>query len=252
MAETKHNMYPKLVLKNIEHPSKLLAFPFLGILIRLILIIPVVVAGLFYTLWYFILWLVVPFAILFTGKYPDTIYTFFLGYMRFYTKVSLYLFGLTDTYPGFGLDTKNLFELDFEKPTSPSRLLSSPILGTIIRLVMIIPYAIFESVMMYGAQWAVIFSWFAVLFKGKYPESLYEFNRDYLRVAIAETIYTSYLSDTYPSFSISMKHKKVKILLLVLGAIGTINALVGNATQEKPTYDNYNNYQDAPLNLPES
>ena len=238
MAETHTNIYPKLVIKNNEHPSRLLSFPLVGILIRVILIIPVAIVGIFYTLWYFVLWLVVPFAILFTGKYPDSIYNFFLGYLKFYVKLSLYLFGLTDKYPGFGLDDNGLFELHFEKPKKLSRLFSFPLLGIIIRLVLLIPYLIYESVLQYGSQWAVVFSWFTVLFKGKYHESLYEFNRDFLRVALAETLYTSYLTDKYPSYHISMNHKRIKILLIVLGSLSLLNSFISSATSSpSDSYD---------------
>jgi hypothetical protein len=172
--------------------------------------------------------------------------------MRYSTKVGLYLSGLTDTYPGFGLDTKGLFELDFPKPQTPSRLLGAPILGFLIRIILIIPYAIFETVLMYGMEWAVLFSWFAVLFKGKYPESLYEFTYDSIRVMNAASMYTSYLSDTYPSFHISMNHKKIKILLLVLGTITTLNAFAGNATKSQDDFDNYNTSPDNTRYVPES
>lgn len=253
MSENHHNnLYPKLTIKNNTHPSKLLAFPLIGTLIRFILVIPVAIAGVVYSLWYFLLWLYVPFVIIFTGKYPDYVYNFFLSYFKFYIKVSLYLMGLTDKYPGFGLNDAGLFELHFEKPKHPSRLLGSPIVGTIIRILFIIPYAIYESVLMYGSRWAVVFSWFTILFKGKYHESLYEFNRDYLRVATAETMYISYLTDTYPSFQISMNHKKIKILLIVLGTFGVLNSFISSTTDNPENYDNFNNYQDSPLYLPES
>jgi hypothetical protein len=243
MAEKPNNLYPKLVIKNNEKPNRWLAVPFLGIFIRFILIIPVFIVSFFYGLWFFILWVCVPFAVLFTGKFPDTIYTFFLGYIKFYTKIALYLFGLTDVYPGFGLDDKGLFELHFEKPHKPSRLLAFPILGMAIRCILLVPYFIYEYVLEGGARWAVLFSWFAVLFKGKYPESLYEFNRDFIRVSTAETLYTSYLTDVYPSYSISMKHKKIKILLIILGALSAINYTMSQIHPLTPQHDRYNNYQ---------
>jgi hypothetical protein len=244
MAEKKLNYYPKLVIKNNAYPRLLFAFPFVGILIRLILTIPVNILLLIYSCWYAILWFAVPFVILFTGKYPDSFYHFFLGYMRMYSKIAFYIAGLTDKYPGFGLDGNGIVELDFPKPQAPSRALGIPLIGFIVRIVLLIPYLIFESVLSNGTQWAVMFSWFAVLFKKRYPESLYEFVTDYLRVANASTIYVTYLSDTYPSFQISMKHKRVKILLIVLGALGFLNGGMHNTSNN--TSNNYNNsYQNS-------
>lgn len=248
MAGIKTKLYPKFVIKNNQHPSRLFAFPLIGILIKLILLIPVMIVSIFYGIWFAVLWFVVSFVILFTGKYPDYIYNFFIGFIKFYTKISLYLTNLSDKYPGFGLDDNGMFEMHFEKPKKPSRLLAFPLLGIVIRCILLIPYFIYEYVLQYGTQWSVVFSWFAVLFKGKYPESLYEFNRDFIRVSTAETLYTMYLTDDYPSFHISMEHKNVKILLIVLGSLSFLNASFtrfDNATS--PDYNNYNYSQDNPF-----
>ena len=43
-------------------------------------------------------------AILFTGKLPAGIHNFVVGYMRWNTRVSIYLSNMTDTYPPFSLD----------------------------------------------------------------------------------------------------------------------------------------------------
>jgi hypothetical protein len=42
------------------------------------------------------------FAILFTGKYPQDLYNFVLGYLRWHNRVQAYLAFLTDQYPPFG------------------------------------------------------------------------------------------------------------------------------------------------------
>ncbi len=48
----------------------------------------------------FIAW----FAILFTGKYPKGMFDFFVGYMRWSTRVNGYMYLLTGKYPLFALD----------------------------------------------------------------------------------------------------------------------------------------------------
>ena len=42
--------------------------------------------------------------ILFTGKLPEGIHNFIVGYLRWATRVSLYMSNMTDTYPPFSLD----------------------------------------------------------------------------------------------------------------------------------------------------
>jgi uncharacterized protein DUF4389 len=218
-SKTKNRMYPEIIVANNEHPKRWLAFPVVGYLVKLLLLIPLLFVLLFLELWYGILMLITPFVILFTGKYWDLAYKYTLIYMRMFTKVSQYLFGISDKYPGFSFDENGLFTLKYDKPIKSSRFLAFPVVGYFIRLIILIPYSIYQEILGIGALFAVVFSWFAVLFTGRYPESLFEFVRDYLRVYNASFIYMSYLSDTYPSFKISLNHKAIKILLIILGVI---------------------------------
>ncbi|MGH7202839.1 MAG: DUF4389 domain-containing protein [Candidatus Levyibacteriota bacterium] len=212
-------MYPKLVIKNNENPNALYAFPFAGFLIKMVMLIPAFVF--LFLIWFVFafLWLLTPFVIIFTGKYWESAEVFTKDYMIYKTKITLFLIGLTDKYPGFNLETDGIFELHLEKPAEPNLWLTFPLLGFAIRTLLLIPYNIYKSVLSFG-MWAAVFaSWFAVLFTGKYPESLYEFERDTIRVSLAYTLYIAYFSNTYPSFWISMKHKTTKVILLILGAL---------------------------------
>jgi hypothetical protein len=49
-------------------------------------------------------WLIALFAVLFTGRWPEGLRTFVVGYMRWFTRVEAYLGLLTDRYPPFSLD----------------------------------------------------------------------------------------------------------------------------------------------------
>jgi hypothetical protein len=71
---------------------------------RLILIIPhMIVVGLLSIAWWvtsFVAW----FAILFTGNYPEGLYTFGVGVLRWFIRVEAYLLLLVDEYPPFSFD----------------------------------------------------------------------------------------------------------------------------------------------------
>ena len=44
------------------------------------------------------------FIVLFTGRWPDGLCTFVLGFMRWVTRVNAYAFLLTDEYPPFSME----------------------------------------------------------------------------------------------------------------------------------------------------
>jgi len=259
MSENK-NLYPQLIIKNNEHPNRWLAIPFLGIIFKTIILIPVFIEVIGLGIAALFFYLAVPFVILFTGNYWDSAYDFFLGYFKFSTKITLYYAGLTDKYPGFSLSDDGIFSLKIDKPQTPSRLMAFPILGYIIRYILLIPYLIFSMVLVYGMSIAVFISWFIILFSGRYPESIYEFICDTQRITLAQVMYFYYLSDTYPSFYISMKHKTIKILLIIAGVLyflSRVYLVINNFNHRRVARYNYYqnnhyNYQNKPYKYPVS
>ena len=224
------NLYPTLSVTHIQNPNRLWAVPIFGILVKLILIIPVGIELIVLYIANFFVTIANSFVVLFTGKYWDTAYTLNLGIMRLSTKLTLYIYGLTDKYPGFSFEIKDpLITLDMKKPENPNRLFAIPLLGGIARIILLIPYLIYQSVLNYAVGVGVIISSFPVLFTGKYPETTYEFARDYMRVVLASTAYMSGLSDSYPSFWISMNHKTAKILLIIAGVLLFIANMFSNS-----------------------
>jgi Domain of unknown function (DUF4389) len=76
----------------------------LTVAFRIILVIPQLIV-----LWVlgtvaFVAFVIAFFAVLFTGRWPDGLRTFVVGVMRWGTRVSAYLYLLTDEYPPFSLD----------------------------------------------------------------------------------------------------------------------------------------------------
>lgn len=214
------NLYPTLSVSHIQNPNRFFALPLLGILVKLILILPVGIELIVLYIANIFVIIINSFMVLFTGKYWDTAYTLNLGIIRLGTKISLYIYGLTDKYPGFDLAIQDpLITLDMKKPENPNRLFAIPLLGGIARIILLIPYLIYQSVLNYAVGLGVIISSFPVLFTGKYPEATYEFTKDYTRVTLASTAYMSGFSDSYPSFWISMNHKTAKIILIIFGIL---------------------------------
>jgi hypothetical protein len=92
---------------SVEYPersSRLLNLPlFVGFFIKYILLIPHLVALYVLGIAFAIVWFIAPFAILFTGAYPDSLHAFSVGVLRWGIRVYAYLLGVTDRYPPFSL-----------------------------------------------------------------------------------------------------------------------------------------------------
>lgn len=71
---------------------------------RLILIIPHAIVLFFLSIAWFISAVIGWFAILFTGSYPEGLYRFAVGYLRWSLRVEAYMLLIHDEYPPFSLD----------------------------------------------------------------------------------------------------------------------------------------------------
>jgi hypothetical protein len=81
----------------------------------------------------------------------------------------------------------------------------------------------------YAAYLGIVVASFPVLFAGRYPLSLMELARDSLRLSLARLCYGLGLSDSYPSFSISMDNAGVKWLFIILGILLALSQFIGQA-----------------------
>lgn len=222
-------VYPELNVEHIQDPNRLWAIPLLGFIAKYIILIPVLFwLGILGFAWG-IFGVINSFVVLFSGRYWQPAYDLTMGMLRLYLKSWLYLAGLTDRYPGFGFGidqfTAPSISLEMELPENPSRLWALPFLSGFAKVVILIPYLIYVSVLYYAAWLGMIVSSFVVLFSGRYPESTYELTRDCNRVYAAAMAYFTGVSDKYPSFWISMNHAGVKVVLIVIGCL----LLFGNA-----------------------
>lgn len=146
--------------------------------------------------------------ILFTGRYPESCFEFRLNFMRWNLRLNASLFNLIDGYPKLGL--KHQHEgvvLDLEYPTDISR--SSVALRFLFGyLYVMIPHGFILSVLMVAVLFANLIGWWAVLFTGKYPDSLFNFQVYYFRWSQRVSLYMAYMTHTYPPFHGDMEVDK--------------------------------------------
>jgi len=136
--------------------------------------------------------------ILFRQRYPRWWFDFSLQLHRFSTRVGAYLFLLTDKYPS-SEDEQNV-HLDLDYPNVKQDLNRWL---PLVKWFLAIPHYFVLLVLITAAILATIIAWFAILFTGRYPKSLFDFVVGVGRWNLRVNAYAFLLiTDKYPPFSL--------------------------------------------------
>src|SRR6476661_8402822 len=127
----------------VEKRSRLTTF------FRLLLAIPHIIFLYFYGLAAGVLVIVAWFALLFTGRYPQGMYDFVGGSLRYSTRVYGYLWLLTDEYPPFSGSAATPYPVDLNISAPKSEYSR---LKVLFRLILAIPVLIIHYAMQIVAQ----------------------------------------------------------------------------------------------------
>jgi uncharacterized protein DUF4389 len=165
---------------------------------RLLLAIPWVIVGGIYMIGWSVVVLLAWFAMVFTGRYPQGMYNFVSGFLRFYARLTGWLMLQTDEYPSF----------DFgEHPEYPIRLEVAPPqesysrLRALFRLIVGIPVMFMAYFLTNIAQFAALAAWFAIVFTGRQPAGLHNTITLGAGYTMRELAYFSLMTETYPPIS---------------------------------------------------
>ncbi len=211
--------YPVAVLGRVDAPLS----PVLW-LIKWFLLIPHYIVLAFLWAAFVVLTVIAWFAILFTGKYPRSIFDFNVGVLRWTWRVGFYSYGAlaTDAYPPFTLQ-----DVDYPARLTvayPERL--SRGLALVKWWLLAIPHYIVVGVLTSGL-WAwttnnqvgdnaavqvggglifvlALIAAFALLFTGRYPRGLFDFLMGLNRWVVRVGTYVALLHDEYPPFRLDM------------------------------------------------
>ena len=152
-------------------------------------------------IWSAILAFITFWAVLFTGRFTESIFAFQIKLMNWEMRFSAVMSHLVDGYPAFGISgTSDKVSLQHDRPEKVSQGL------VILRLLfgwlyVCIPHG-FCLLFRYIATGVLMFlAWWAVLFTGKYPERWHAFNVGSMRWAIRIMLYMGYYTDQRPAFS---------------------------------------------------
>jgi len=135
--------------------------------------------------------------ILFRQKYPRWWFDWNLAFTRFGYRVCSYLFLLRDEYPS--TDEEQAVHLEMTYPDA--KLLSRGM--PLIKWFLAIPHYVVLCFLYIAACVCWVIAWFAILFTGRYPRSLFDFIVGIMRWELRVGAYAFLLlTDKYPPFSL--------------------------------------------------
>lgn len=175
----------------VERRNRLTAF------FRLILAIPLAIWLYLYGIAASIVIIIAWFAIVITGRYPQSLYDFVAGFTRFLTRFTAYAVLLTDPYPSFGgaPDPAYPVRMEFSGPLDPySRL------RTLFRIILAIPILVVRYVMTLMLEIGAIAAWVVIVITGKLPRGLFDLMVLANSYIARSDSYIYLLTETYPPF----------------------------------------------------
>ena len=148
------------------------------------------------------------FAILLTGRYPQGLFDFNVGVLRWSWRVGFYCYSAlgTDLYPPFKLNDVPDYpaRVNVEYPQSLSRglVLVKWWLLALPQYVVVCVFAGAQSVGLIGLL--VCIAAIVLLFTGRYPKSIYDLVLGMNRWVFRVIAYASLMTDQYPPFRLDM------------------------------------------------
>ncbi|MCW2697722.1 MAG: transrane protein [Modestobacter sp.] len=192
-------------------------------LVKWLLLIPHVIVLFFLWVAFVVVTVIAFFAILFTGRYPRSLFDFNVGVMRWSWRVHYYGYWAlgTDRYPPFTLDDVPDFPAHLDV-TYPERLSRGLIF---VKWLLAIPHFLVLAVFVGGGLWLgsrggdtdtswdngsnagwslvgvlVLIAAIVLLFSGRYPKPIYDFVMGMDRWALRVGPYAALMTDRYPPF----------------------------------------------------
>jgi hypothetical protein len=138
-------------------------------LFRWVLAIPHWVVLFFYSIAAGVVAIVAWFALLFTARYPQGMYDFVAGFLRYRTYVYAYSFLLTDKYPPFtgAPDVGYPVRLNIGPPQPEYNRLK-----VLFRFILAIPVLVILIAMQVVYEVGALLAWFAIIVLGRQPKGL--------------------------------------------------------------------------------
>ena len=136
------------------------------------------------------------FAVLFTGRWPEGLFNYITGVMRWGARLGAYIYLLTDRYPPFTLaevaDYPVHLQVDYPEQVARWR----PLLNWLLA----IPVGIAMYVILLVGFVAMFVGWFAILITGRLPQGLFNAVVVMLRWTLRLNVFQYWMTEQYPPF----------------------------------------------------
>lgn len=162
---------------------------------RPILAIPWLIVAIFWGLLFFFTHIFAWIAVTILGRYPQWLYDFNSGVIRYGIRFSSWFCLQTDEWPPFGIsdDPSYPIRVNFPPPAeSQSRL------KAFFRLILAIPVLIVVTIVAYVVQYIVAAAWLTIVFRGYLPEWLFSVLAHLHSLDARVYGYAAILTDDYP------------------------------------------------------
>lgn len=171
----------------------------LTVFFRIILVIPLMLFAILYEIIASICIMLGWIVLVFTGTYPEGLYNWAAGYLRFGARVNAYLYLLTDKYPPFsGSEEHGDFPLMVSVGPPLEKYSRVKVL---FRIILMIPLMILVLLFSLWAEIMAIAAWFVEVFTAKLPQGIHNQQVFAQRYITRGNAYMFLLTESYPPIS---------------------------------------------------
>jgi Domain of unknown function (DUF4389) len=167
-------------------------------LFRMILVIPWLFVSIVWGLLAFMGVVAAWFAIVITGTYPAFAYDWVSKYLRFYTRVTAWMWLLTDEFPPFDGGEHPEYPVRF---TIPEPLAEYSRWKTALRLILLIPVLILAYLFNLLIEIVGILAWIVIVVTGRFPKGLWDVQKMGVAYVSLANAYHLLVTETYPPIS---------------------------------------------------
>jgi hypothetical protein len=136
---------------------------------RIILAIPWFVVAIFWGILFYVTHFIAWVAVIVLGRYPEWLYNFNSGVVRFGVRISAWVYLQTDVWPSFGLGDDPTYPIRINIPPRAER---QSRLKALFRLILALPMLIVSYAVNYLHLWLAVIAWVTIVFRGYLPEQL--------------------------------------------------------------------------------